>query len=366
MRLVISGQLYSLHDLGAEMDAEFLALHAAFLGNQAYSLENLKRVALVYFSSNNNSAAHDHYFNNFTIVWRGILRSGNMDKAELLWQLALEPALDWEIQNGGNYIHKGTPYYFWGITAILKGDIDRGYALIHQSLSEDIRTSGQPSPDTASLALATLDFTKVEQAFRDWVLTKATFLGKLLEVYCSNLAKTMGVNDFRNRLLLNISDKSVVFLFSYALARLLRLSETPNIIRSSNFAGQLQLNLFFDIALVIDAAIKERNPIQWKFIDHLAFLSNNGGFSLDLSKLRDINAKLQNDFNQTITDALDGNLILSDGYHLNRSEDCLAIAYGIRNHGAHSVSSTPVVWQRFPEVQQSLFNTLFIVAETLY
>jgi hypothetical protein len=171
---------------------------------------------------------------------------------------------------------------------------------------------------------------------------------------------------FRNRLLLNISDKDAVFLFSYALARLLRLSETPSNIRSSNFAGQLQLNLFFDIALVVDAAIKEKNAAQWKFIDHLVFLSNQGRLNLDLQRLRDINTKFQNDFNQTITDALDNNLTLSDGYHLSTLEDCLALAYGIRNHGAHSVSSSPVIWQRFPEVQQSLFNTLFLIAETLY
>lgn len=67
-------------------------------------------------------------------------------RAELVWERVLQPALAWEHAHPGQFVHKGTPYYFWAMTAILGRDMDRGYLAIHRALEEDIRTHRQARP----------------------------------------------------------------------------------------------------------------------------------------------------------------------------------------------------------------------------
>jgi hypothetical protein len=62
------------------------------------------------------------------------------------------------------------------MTVLLRGDLDHGYLLIHQAVLEDIETSGQPRPNTPGYALVSLDYNRVEQAFRQWVMAQAEFL----------------------------------------------------------------------------------------------------------------------------------------------------------------------------------------------
>jgi hypothetical protein len=188
----------------------------------------------------------------------------------------------------------------------------------------------------------------------------------LLDVYGSSYDSNLGLEEFRDYLLQNLPNLDTVFLFSYALARLLRLREIPSYALSSGFAGQLELNLLFDITLVIDKAIKAKNPEEWRFIDHAAFLSQRGDLGLSKDDLRSINREFQENFDSTLEAILD-NVFEVTGYgNIQGLTADLAIAYGMRNRGAHDVTSASTVWQRFEDVQQSLFNALFFVAEVLY
>ena len=40
-------------------------------------------------------------------------------RAEDFWRRAVQPALDWEMNHPGRFIHKGTPFYFWGMAVML-------------------------------------------------------------------------------------------------------------------------------------------------------------------------------------------------------------------------------------------------------
>jgi hypothetical protein len=133
------------------------------------------------------------------------------------------------------------------------------------------------------------------------------------------------------------------------------------------FAGQLEANILFDIALVIDAAIKEKNSTETQFSQHAAFLLKAAGSSLTVGHLTNqIQVALTNNFDATLTEILNGSFRLPGGIALSRFERDVAVAYAIRNRGAHDVSSSSTIWQCFTEIQKALFNVLFGAVDYLY
>lgn len=144
------------------------------------------------------------------------------------------------------------------------------------------------------------------------------------------------------------------------------MDKTPEFALQSNFAGQLEMNLLFDISLVIDSTIKFKNQKEWKFIDHISLLSRKGNFGLNKSKLKKLNGVFQNDFDGTLKSILNGSFQFNDGSNLSKAGADLAVTYGIRNHGAHKVTSVSTIYLQFKEIRQRLFNTLFFAVELLY
>lgn len=367
MKFIIGGEPYRIRDLGNTLNKSFLDMHSAFFGNGCCNLPEFEISALEFFSQHEaDTNSHDKFFNNFTIIWLKFLREGRYDKAESIWEIALSPPLKWEQNNQGKYIHKGTPLYFWAMTSILKGDLDKGYTLMHQALKEDIRTSGEQLPKTPGFFFATLNYLEVGQAFRAFVLVQAEYLSKLIESYSTNHARQFTLEQFQGHFLSNPPNPDTVFLFAYTLARFLQLEKTPQYALLSDFAGQLEMNLLFDISLVIDSTIKTKNPNKWKFIDHMALLARRGNLDLNKRKLQKINSSFTNDFDATLKALVDGTFAFNDGSGLSALGSDVAITYGLRNHGAHSLSSVSTIWMQFQRIKQGLFNTLFLAAELLY
>lgn len=288
------------------------------------------------------------------------------DQAENIWELALEPAIEWEEKNKGKRIHKGGPYYFWGMTAIQRGDIDRGYALMHQALEEDVLTHNKKNPDTPSLAFASLNYLKVDQAFRQWVLLEAQYLGGQINSFCSNHGRTFTLDDFQRKYLQVPPNSDVIYLLAYTIARLIRLTSLPSYLLSSPFAGQLLQNLLFDLVQVVDVTIAEKNRPKWKMIDHINFLSRKASQVISITKLKEANSQLQSDFEKTIGEIINGLFQFKDGTNLTPLQADLLIVYGLRNRGAHNLSSSSIIWQKFDTIQAAVFSTLFLAVEILY
>lgn len=367
MKFIIGGKPYQISDLGNTLNKSFLDMHASFFGNGSFSLSEFETSALEFFSQYEADANfHEKFFSNFTIIWEKYLRDGQYDKAELIWKIALGPPSKWEDNNQGKYIHKGTPFYFWAVTSILKGEVDKGYTLMHQALREDIRTSGEQSPKTPAFFFVSLNYLEVGQAFRDFVLLQAEYLSKLLEHYRSSHARQFTLEQFQSRFLSNPPNPDTVFLFAYTLARFLQLENTPQFALMSDFAGQLEMNLLFDVSLVIDSTIKSKNPDGWKFIDHMALLARRGNLDLTKRKLQKINRSFTDDFDATLQALIDGTFTFNNGSGLSTLGRDVAITYGLRNHGAHSISSVSTIWMQFQIIKQGLFNTLFLAAELMY
>ena len=350
MRFEISGIAFTISDQEPFVDEAF---------NRA-SLEFFDR-------ANDDTSLHDRYFSILAGFINRHIQAGLWYKAETMWRSVIQPALDWEAQHPNRFIHKGTPFYFWGMAAIIRGELDMGYPLMHQALQEDIRTHQNARPDTPAYAFATLDYTKVDQAFRDWTEYQARFLEPLLENYRSSHTMVLNLDDFRRRFLLSPPSLDVIFLFTYALGKFSLFDRVPPYARQNDFTSQLELNLLFDILLVIDASIGARNPGVNSFPLHAAHLSNEAGLGLTQNKLQnELNPVFQADFNLTLANILNGAFQFGDGTGLTGLAGDLAVAYGLRNYGAHHISSVPTVQLRFNEIRQSLFNVLFLTIEMLY
>jgi hypothetical protein len=318
-----------------------------------------------YIGSVDAPAAHDHFFYGFSPLWIHFRSSWRVDLAEEIWRIALDPAQEWERTHSGNLIDKGVPYYYWAMTALLLGRIDRGYVLAHQAAEEDRRTSssGFSYPDTPAYALVSLNYDKDDQAFKVWVDEQASFLKGVITDYSNVYGRSFNIDDIRNKFLRNPPNHEVIFLLTYTIARLKEISEIPVDAKRNLFVGQLQLNLLFDLLLVIGDAIKQKNSSKWKFVDHATYLLDHAGRAL--RQLGVANAQFETGFGSCMADALDGRLIIN-GKILDRLQCDIAIAYVLRNRAAHNIGSESVIWNEFDRIQGAVFRTFCATIDYLY
>jgi hypothetical protein len=368
VRLIIEGQVFELYSLNPDMDKNFLNFYLAIIKGTSFNFISFEASVYDFLDKNPEpSDNHNKYFDNFTIIWEKYLKAGNFVDAEQVWEMALSPVHKWEKNHPHNRIHKGTAYYFWGKTALEHGDLDKGYALMHQAVEEDILThSGSISPNTPAISFAILDYEKTDQNYREWVLKQAEFIDQQLRIYDSRFSRNFSIEDFRHKFLQDPSNQEIVFIFTFALARLMRLYSFPPDITKSRFVAQLQANILFDLILVIDSLIKLKNVGKWKFIDHIIFLSNATNQSLTNSDLKNINSQFDADFGQSLEDAISGNLVLQNSKGLTHLESDLALVYELRNYGAHNILSIPAIWAKYRELFQCVMEILFLVVDYLY
>lgn len=260
-----------------------------------------------------------------------------------------------------------------------------GYLLAHKAFQEDVDSSGQPNPDTPGYALVSLDQDKPDNAFRAWVVYQAQFLEKRLTGYNTTHGKILTLPDVRRKFLMNPPTTDTLFLFTYTLARLMNINESPDHTRTNAFAGQLEMNILFDITLVIEESIKHKNPSKHRpdgrkltFVHQGDYLLATAGHPLTLvsangqpvntPQLGYINSLFEDDttFDATLQAAVDGTVTKGPNPTLDRLQCDVALAYGIRNHAAHNTDTAPTIWNRFDEVQQALFRVLFATIEHLY
>jgi len=349
------------------MDQAFIDLYGAFFGGTTADWSRFEAAATRFFAESGvGPAQHDSFFENFSIVWQRWMQAGRLAQAEELWKLGLRPALAWESGDANRRVHKGTPYYFWGMTAILRGDLDKGYALMHQAVEEDVITYGQDSPPSPAFAFATLDAMKPDQAFRGWLLDQAKLVSTFLDSYTRTTGRSFDLNSFQKRFLANGSNRDAAFSLAHALARLMNLVAIPDYARHSRFASQLQIQVLFDITLVIDAAIRPYNAPEWSFIKHAELLAQRASLTLKQIQLREVNGLFKSDFEGTLSGFLDERITLSDGSVPKGLVRDICVAYGLRNYGVHQVTSAMSLPRRFDECAKRIFNVLFLSVEMFH
>ncbi|MBA3045301.1 MAG: hypothetical protein FP824_03720 [Euryarchaeota archaeon] len=320
-----------------------------------------------FFGQNiDDNKSHDPFFGSFTIIWRFFLHQGRFRACELVWDLALKIAYEWEDKHGKR-IHKGTPYYFWGVTCILNGDLEKGFLLMHQALEEDKITYGVDSPTTPAYSFVTLDYEKQDQFFKQKVEEITNFIDGKLNVYRSSREGTLNLSEFKSRFLEFVALREVVFYFAFESFHLKKLlAEIDQRLTKNTLSSLLQANTIFTLCLIIDNVLKHKNPGQWKFSDHLKFLSTQSSLIFNDQKIVELNGAFKTNFSNTVQNLLSSEYRFQDGAALQPIEVDFALVYGFRNFGAHRIEDQPVIYQNFDKISERILNALFFSIEEVY
>ena len=363
--LVSAGQKYQVPNLGPALNEQVALVYNSFMTGGVFDESIFQEKVKSYFEQHAlDHTLHDHYFNAFAQLWLVFLNQGGSLVAEQIWKLALTPVQEWE-KASGQRAHKGTPYYFLGVTALLSRDIERGFLPMHRSLTEDVKTLNQPIPPTPGNAFVTLDYERQEQFFRPWVLRVAELLEKFLSEYRQKRNHTLTIQEFRKNFLANPDLRPAAILFVFLLNKMILFNDhVDNGLTQSDFAGLLELDLLFGFCLVADALIKQKFPNNGaNFLRLAAFLLEKAGYGLDETQLGEINRKFLRDFGKTMPQLSSGQVC---GLNLRPSEVDVALCYGIRNRGAHNIEGHEYIFQNFAEFTQRVLNCLFLAVEVLY
>jgi len=199
-------------------------------------------IALLAGDRKDKQKQHDDFFETFANSWLPLIRQECHKDAERVWGKALEIAAAYETEHK-NSIHKGTPYYFWGITCILGGDLDMGFHLMHQALEEDKKNSkatGASFKETPSYAFAKMDYLNEQQFFLAKVKEVAAFVNNKLLCYQKSIGGKFDISILRTRVLENDDLGDVPFFLVYNFFRIKKLLYAKKEMRQNDFASLLQ------------------------------------------------------------------------------------------------------------------------------
>jgi len=377
MELQVGGQtivIQGFHSIEQKLDDAYRAFYLGFYSDRDYSnlinkhLPDISKAIIDYFlRTQNKEIIQQEIINNFTCVWNELRRTYPLWAAKGFWEEILKLIYKWETARCER-IHKGAVYFYWGGTAIDNGEIDEGFFLMHAAYEEDRITYQSKTPNSSAYKFVSFDY-EGRQYFSGYSQIYAEFVNNFLIPYRLEAISNLTLTEFREKFLEVINDSSIVFAFTYTVAKLRKLQSISLFVPRSSFASHYGLNLLFDLVLIIDAALKEKIPQRYyaDLIGDLASRDKKHRLSILGNDLKnEINSSARIDFDKTIYDLLNQNYLLKSGKRLSRLECDIAITYCIRNHGAHNVYSSNVVWLMFSTVQQSFFNVLFFVVDVLY
>ena len=332
-------------------------------------LENFDKELIDYFGRNNNSKKQDDAFTALALIFHSYINLGLIDEAQKLWERILLPVRYWEEENKSQ-IHKGSIYYFWAQPAILKGDIDLGFFLIHQAAEEDKRTSIRSYIGLPAHKTATLNYLDSGQYLYNFVCKWRDFLKTFLENFNKGYSKCLSLELFNKKFLTFLPISEFVYSFSHNIAKASKLADTPPFIIESNFASVYEMNLIFDLILVVDSILFFKVNSNWRYFALAKKLLARSSLNLSDQKnseyLSEISDLMKRDPDGTINKLLDDRITFSDGYKPVKGECDIYLSYCLRNYSAHNIQSITSIWQRFWEIYQSILNVLFLSVDVFY
>ena len=318
---------------------------------------------------------HDGFFEKFTNSWVTLIQQERHKDAERVWAKALEIAAVYETEHK-NSIHKGTPYYFWGMTCILGGDLDIGFHLMHQALEEDKKNSkatGNASFNgTPAYAFVKMDYLNQNQAFRSKVMEVATFVNGMLQRYQKSISGMLDIGVLRTKVLENDSLGDVPFFLVYNFFRLKKLLDAKKEIRQNDFASLLQVQTILGFCIVAEELLRnvwvkkeskgKQESSTWPVYLGM-FASENSLPNLTQDEAGKINGKFSDDFNEALKVLLASGYTYKNGNKPSPIEEDLLILYGFRNTGAHDLNSKKLVYENFEKISQKVLDALFFIIE---
>ncbi|UYN92473.1 MAG: hypothetical protein KIT70_03020 [Anaerolineales bacterium] len=379
MKILLDGvevELRGFISLDDEIDKAFQHFYTKFFNNylsgRQETIDLLLREFIpsvhAFFDRNQtNNPRQDAFFTNMTFAWKASLDAGYLLDAQFLWeQLVLETRL-WENKTGSR-VHKGSALYFWGGTALMQGEQDKGYFLVHSAFQEDQLTSGEDLPQTPAFNFVSLEY-KGDQYLREYTQSVANYFQQFFIQYRIERLSQFNLESFREKFLLNPPNVSTLFSLAHSLAKMQNWDNLPAYVFNNDFSAQQQLNLIFDLTLVIDETIRASYPNathHTTFITYAEHIAIHAWLNLDLQDFRGINRRFNQDPERVLFDLIHRLFSLNNGRRLTPLESDLAICYCLRNRAAHRLEALATIGAFYRQICQSVANILLLAVETLY
>lgn len=124
-------------------------------------------------------------------------------------------------------------------------------------------------------------------------------LDDMMQQYRKNRGGKLALADLKSTLLQNCQLEEQAFLFVFELFQVKKLLAENNMEFTNNVYGSLLLaEAIFNICLTSDNLLKQKNRAQWRYSDHLSFISHKMSLNLDQTNLGQINTSFKTDFSE--------------------------------------------------------------------
>lgn len=327
-----------------------------------------ERTAFDYFQQNRlDFGAHAKFFGHFTPRWHQLCQIGNLTAAEDLWHQVVVIARKWEKMTGDR-IHKGTPFYFWGGTALLNGKVDMGFLLIHEALNEDMfgESCGEiPAEMLPAWCFVTLESERQEQYWKPLISDLSAFLDKRIFDYNHSCKMILDPSHFKSQFLKNKDSKEVTFFFVYSLWKFKHYLDTARDLDGSPFSTLIQLDAVLNLYVVLEEILKGyygNDKLLYRLIEDFSKAHNLGvtecPTGTEVKRINLVRERFETDPNDAISDWL--SYAVPD---YTPVQIALSVARLLRNAAAHSIRSYPALQGRASNLLQLALNAIFTVIE---
>jgi hypothetical protein len=363
-------------DFSPALVEAFKRLWEYYIHGEPYNTQIFTDLSHQYFRYRVNKLPYcEEYLSYFTLITNELIQQNRYREAENVWKFVLEIVFQWENHNRPKAIHKGTPYYFLAETVIISGDVERGFILMHQAFTEDIRTNTTERKSQRPIVLdnpakkfVTLDYKQENQNFYHEVLDTSSYLDLLLVNYRNSIGGSLVIDEFKRKFLDNIDLLDTITFFIFTLSKVKGFMKAqPIYLRTSSLAGLVEIGLLFDFILVIDSLIYFKSTLSNKssYARQLEFLSTIASFSIQ-QHYRELNSRFDTSPDTIVGDVLSKQFKYQDGSIPSQIEADTCLSYCLRNFSAHNIKSIPSIYTHFEEIFQRVMNVLFFSVEKLY
>jgi len=315
----------------------------------------------------------DFLFNNLTIISNVYLESQLFQSAELFWEMILQMVYKWE-DSRRSRVHKGSIYYFLAHAALLNNEFDKGFFCIHKAYQEDCITHNKRNPNTPADKSVRFNVWSKKNYLYGFFRNLWDSLHQSLKRYNKENQGALLRTQLSKRFIINCPSEDLVISFTHTLSKIFQLVKLGPAITKSEFAGLYELNLLFDLVLIIDNYIFSKIPgspnrVDWGFFRLMDKLLQEGSLEKN-GKCRQMNLNSVDQSQKVNFDLTVGQLINNE-YHFPRKKNItplyidICLCYCIRNFSAHNVHLTNTIANRFAEILQRVLNVFFFCVEKI-
>ncbi len=351
------------------LNTEFKKAYLFFQQGKFILDDSFKKALFEYLDAHfrDHYSEHDNLFQKFNPFW---LEKNHTIKPFQLSDIVFEKIIslvhEWEETNSPNKIHKGTPYYFYGMISILKGEIDKGLLLMHQASNEDGNLGRDRTP---SKSFILLDDENPDQFFRPKVIEVVDFLNSLISSYNSTLTNSFSLDELRTKFLLKNEFKEESFFFVYCIYKLDHLLNHINDkVKINKLASYIETNIIFDLCKLTEILLSKIFTTG-NFINKIDAFSRDSSISLNLrqTNLRILNRERESNFGNTISALINRTFTHVD--YINNPTDIeydISLVYCLRNFVGHKIQDQIILRDNFNKIIQKIFNTIFFIIDKKY